>query len=330
MSEVEHQTQAQSSREASRGLVRKVLLATLLGVAVFGGLSLYADLSSLAQNLGRFRWEMFALAILLATGNYALRFVRWQRYLQIVDVKVPAGESALIFLAGFVMSVTPGKLGEVFKSLLLFERRGAPILRTAPIVLAERLTDLIALVLLTAAGSLAFPQGLPVALGGGALVGLLLLASAWRPLGELFLRIADKLPVVKRIAPRLREAYDALHALSRPGPLLAATSISIASWALESVALYVVVLGFEGASIGWDASLFSYSASTIAGALAMMPGGLGVTEAGMTGLIDSLGDVDTAAATAATMLVRLATLWWAVLLGAIALAWLRRSAPRTR
>lgn len=327
---LEHETDVDAARQASKGLVRKVLVGTLLGALVFAGLSLYADLASLRDNLGAFRWSAFGVALALASGNYVLRYVRWQYYLRRIGVHVPHGESALVFLSGFVMSVTPGKLGEVFKSLLLYESRGTSVARTAPVVFAERLTDLLALVLLTAAGSLSFERGVPIAAGGAALCGFALLASAWRPLGELLLRVAARLPLVKRIAPRLREAYESLFTMTRPAPLLFATTLATLSWGLECVALWVLLDALPGGGLGWEASFFAYSASTIAGAVAMMPGGLGVTEAGMTGLIQALsgGAIGSAAATAATMLCRLATLWWAVVVGAFALAILRRVARR--
>lgn len=314
------------ARKATRNLVRRVLIGTLLGALVFAGLSLYADVSSLRENLTNFPPSAFAWALALATGNYALRYLRWQYYLRRIGVEVPHRESALIFLSGFVMSVTPGKLGEVFKSLLLYEDRGVSIARTAPVVFAERLTDLVALVILTALGSLAFDQGVPIAIAGGLIAGCALLASAWRPLGERLLWVAERLPVVKRLAPRLREAYESLYVMTRPAPLLVATGLATVSWLLECVALYVLLAALPGGGLDLEGSLFAYSASTIVGALAMMPGGLGVTEAGMTGLIEALsgGAIDAASATAATMLTRLATLWWAVLVGAVALAWLRR------
>ena len=62
----------------------------------------------------------------------------------------------------------------------------------------------------------------------------------------------------------------------------------------------------------------------VAGALAMLPGGLGVTEAGMAGSLQVLGHgITPSIATGATLLVRLATLWWAVIVGALALISLR-------
>jgi uncharacterized protein (TIRG00374 family) len=67
----------------------------------------------------------------------------------------------------------------------------------------------------------------------------------------------------------------------------------------------------------WLAAVFAYSASTIAGAVAMMPGGLGVTEGSMTAFLQALGGktMPPAVASAATILVRVATLWFAVAIG---------------
>ncbi len=329
MTEVEHQTDVSA---AQRGLVRRVLIGTVLGALVFVALTLYADFDALRASFDAFELGAFGWALALASANYVLRYLRWQYYLRRIDVVIPHRESALVFLSGFVMSVTPGKLGEVFKSLLLYESRGISIAKTAPIVFAERLTDLIALVILTALGSLSFVQGVPIALAGAALVGLVLLASAWRPLGELLLRVASRLPLVRRFAPRLREAYESLFLMTRPAPLLFATALATLSWGFECVALFVLLAALPGGGLGWEGSFFAYSASTIAGALAMMPGGIGVTEAGMTGLIEALsaGAVDRATASAATMLTRLATLWWAVLVGAIALVFLRRMTRRSQ
>jgi len=319
------------ARAKTSGLVRKVLIGTLLGGVVFIGLGLYGDLSTLSRDLGDFDWPVFVGALALATGNYVLRYLRWQYYLRRIDVHVPHGESALVFLSGFVMSVTPGKLGEVFKSLLLYESRGVSIARTAPVVFAERLTDLIALVILTALGSLSFEQGVPIAAGGGALVAFALIATAWRPLGEWLLSVAERVPLLKKIAPRLREAYESLYRMTRPAPLALATGLATVSWGLECVALWWILSALPGGGLSLEASSFAYSASTIAGALAMMPGGLGVTEAGMTGAIEALSDgaIGATAASAATMLTRLATLWWAVAVGAFALVSFRRVVARS-
>lgn len=319
---------------AAPKLGRQVVIATVIGVLVIAGMSIYGDAQALLANLRRYDWSFFGYGLALATANYVVRWVRWEYYLARLGVTgVPKLESARIFTAGFVMSITPGKVGEVFKSLLLHESRGVSIARTAPIVVAERLTDLLALVVLAAIGSLALDEGGWVAAGGGALVFGVWAVCAWRPLGELCLRIAAKLPVVAKLVPRLREAYDALRVLVAPGPFAIATLMSVVSWFLECVSLWLIARGFpltEGGDIGWLEATFAYSVPTIAGAVAMMPGGLGVTEAGMTGVLERLAGMGTSVATATTLLVRFATLWWAVVLGLGALAWHRRDMATRR
>ena len=63
-----------------------------------------------------------------------------------------------------------------------------------------------------------------------------------------------------------------------------------------------------------------FTLGSLAGALSFLPGGLGVAETSMAALIKALGDTTKAQAAAATLLIRLATLWFAVALGLVGLA----------
>lgn len=324
-------TVATTSSDLAAGLTRKVVIAVLLAALVFAALAVYGDVQELQRTARSFAAGAFALGLLLAAGNYGLRIVRWQYYLKHIGIDVPIGESSVVFLSGFVMSVTPGKVGEVFKSLVLFESRGTSIAHTAPIVVAERLTDLIALVALIALGSLAFEQGALVTASSAAVVAVVIAVCVYRPLGHWLLGLSEHLPLLKRISPKLREAYESLIVMTRPVPLLIGSLIAFVAWGLECCSLYAIVHGFPGIHMSWDACVFAYSASTMAGALAMMPGGLGVTEVGMTALLRTLGGpaMRPAVATATTILVRIATLWFAVAIGAVALG-LHRLMQRSR
>lgn len=316
----------EASADVTRGVVRKVMWGTLFGAVVMAALAFYADASELRRALASLDLRYFALALALASSNFGLRFLRWQYYLRCVGVSVPWARSARVFLAGFVMSVTPGKLGEVFKSMLLFESDGVPLAKTAPIVLAERITDLVALVTLAALGSLVFPSATAAAVAGGTTVLALLALIGVRPIGDLSLRLASRLPGMGRVVPAARLALDSLRSMLRPGSLLTTSALAVVSWSLECGALYALVHGFPELTIAPLAAVFAYAAPTIVGALAMLPGGVGLTEVGMTGaLLEVCGSAITrSSAGAITILIRLATLWWAVLLGLLALAAFRR------
>jgi len=301
------------------------LLAVLLAVVVFAGLGLASDLRSLGRSLASFHWPALGSALSLVLGNYVLRFLRWQYYLRVLKVAVPARLSGLVFLSGFVMSVTPGKMGEVFKSVLLHEYRGISIARTASIVVAERLLDLVALVVLVSLGSTAFPHGRAVAALGALAVSAIVLVCVVHPIGHFLLDRLAGFRLTANITPKLRESYAALNTLTLPRPFLLGGLLAVLGWALECVATWVLAGGF-GASIPFSGATFAYATGTLAGALAMLPGGLGVAEVGMSGLFRAASPgLSLAGASALTILVRLSTLWFGVALGGLALVALRAS-----
>src|SRR5262249_10244394 len=157
---------------------------------VYGAFVLYRGVGTISTRFQTYAWSTFAIACGLAFSNYLLRFLKWEYYLSVLEIRgIPKRESLLTFLSGFVLTVTPGKVGEVFKALILFKTRGVPVVRTAPIVVAERVTDLIGIITLIAIGSLSFPGGLLWASLGGGLVVAILLFISWRALADGSLRL---------------------------------------------------------------------------------------------------------------------------------------------
>lgn len=297
-------------------LLGRVLVGVAAGVAVYVGFSIWADARQVGTALGSFQWTAAVWALALAAANYLVRFVRWQYYLKVLRVAVPAGESFLIFLGGFALTVTPGKLGEAVKAFLLRESRGVPAARTAPIVVAERFTDLVGLLLLAAVGAFTFDVDRRFLVAATVLIAFGLVVVSVPPLARALLALVGRLPGVGRFSHKLDEFYGSTAALLRPAPLGLAVVLSVVSWYFECLAFWVVVRGFDGAVLGHAAATFIYAAMTIAGALSFLPGGLGVTEAGMLALLGELGSgIGRGTAAAATFVTRLCTLWFAVVVG---------------
>jgi uncharacterized protein (TIRG00374 family) len=309
-------------------LVGRLLAAMLLAVLVYGGFAVWRGVGKMGDELARFQWWAFAAACGLAFGNYLLRWLKWEFYLARLGIRgVGKTDSLLTFLSGFVLTVTPGKVGEVFKSVVLFETHAVPVARTAPIVVAERVTDVIGVVVLIVFGSLGFSGGLFWAGLGAAAVLVLLVIVSNRGLSYALIGLIEKFPgPFRRIGPKLHEAYDSLATLVKPANLAVPTLLSIGAWALECTALWVILRGF-GQDTGYGLATFFYATSTLAGALVPVPGGLGVTETSLQGQLQELGHVPATTATASMILVRFATLWFAVLVGFLALSALKKRYP---
>jgi uncharacterized protein (TIRG00374 family) len=297
-------------------LLPRVLLGVAAGVAIYIAFAIWRGWREVGEAMASFSWWAALAGLGLATANYLVRFVRWQYYLRVLGLAVPTGESLLVFLGGFALTVTPGKLGEAVKAFLLRESRGIPAARTAPIVIAERFTDLVGLLLLAGVGVFTFDVDRRFLAVGAALIGVGLLVVSVESVARLAIRIASRVPGVRRVAHRLDTFYESTAALLRPAPLGVAVLLSVVSWAFECLAFWLVVGGFPGAEVKLQAAVFIYAAMTVAGALSFLPGGLGATEAGMLGLLGKLGTgTGRGVSLAAVFVTRLCTLWFAVAVG---------------
>lgn len=315
----------------AQALRRRLLGSMLFGVLVFGGLLAYGDASQVGSELGDFRWELTPIILVIALFNYVLRFLKWQYYLGKVGVRnVPAWDSFLVYMSGLGMTVTPGKIGEWLKCYLLREMHGTPATRTTPILIAERLTDALALLALSIAGIIAFENGAwPIVAVVILLSAIAVTFSRHRGASGRIVSAARRLPIVGRFAPEVDEMQESNYLLMDPVGVVLMTALSTVAWLAQVVAFYIVLLGF-GVDAGPDTFMkasFILPISTLAAGILLVPGGLGVAETGIATLCVNLLDMSRSTATAATLVIRLATLWFAVALGLIAFAVVMRRLP---
>lgn len=308
---------------------KQLLLVLVVVVVAFSGISIYSDLSDLGERIAGFGWWAMAAALGLALVNYALRFLRWSLYLRQSEVELKAGLSVGVFLSGFALSITPGKLGELIKCYLIREFCEVPIARTAPLVVGERVTDLVALLVLGLIGVAAYGVAQTMVVVGLLLVGAALIGLSWPVFARGTIKMLTNPGFFRRFREPLMEFYDGLAQLVRPWPLLWATSIATVAWLAECIGFALILSAFPETEVPLGLAMLIYAVTTVAGALSFLPGGLLVTEATMALLlVESSPKCDEPTALAATILIRLATLWFAVFIGLGALAALRRKSSR--
>jgi uncharacterized protein (TIRG00374 family) len=224
------------------------------------------------------------------------------------------------------MSVTPGKIGEVFKSYLLKEQNGTPISRSAPIVFAERITDFLSLILLSIAGALIFGYGTTVIIGFGLFFIMVVFIISSRKISHSIIEFFEKFKFVSKISHKVHDAYDSIYQMVRFKELIVAIALSMVAWGFECFSFYLIINGFGIDSIGHVdifVATFVYGFATIVGAATMLPGGLGATDASMTGLLVLL-NIPKNVSVASTLIIRIATLWFAVVVGIVAVLFYQR------
>ncbi len=309
---------------------RRLPLVALLAFSVYVGLALYGDWAQLKHSLAQFPWAFLPLVLALVLFNYVGRWLKWLWYLRLIGSPVGRADATRAFGIGFAMVLTPGKLGEFAKSLVVKQTAGTPLSASAPIVIAERLTDGLAMTILAGGGLLGGAQPL-VRRSAVLLFALMAVAvmGIWlRPIALTALARIERWPLVGQRAHGLRVAYESAYTLLRPRNLLIAVAVGVVSWLGEGLAYYLIVEGVrqgQAAELtftpaGAMAAVSVFSLSTLLGAALATPGGLGTIEASLVGLGGHLLGLGRVEATAAALLARFATLWFGVAIGMVSLA----------
>ena len=300
---------------------RKLLLLVTLTVVVFVALAGYGDFKTVGARLASFPLHYLSAALALAALNYTLRFFRWSYYLGLLKIEVPFRLSLLVFLSGLALSLTPGKVGELVKGYFLRNRAGVPLTSSIPAILMERLTDVIAIVLLGLIGLTLLPESIRWIL----LVVLIFSGVFIYLLASHRSQMLFSLPLLRRWREDVEHSREGLRRLTAPKPMLISVGLGLVAWLSEGLALWIIIKGL-GADLSLVWTLPVYASATIAGAISTLPGGLIGTEGAMLALLQQ-GGVARDVAAAGTLLVRLVTLWFAVAIGLGALAMLNRFQP---
>lgn len=302
-----------------KGLLKKLLLPLVIGVVAYAALLLYGDVGAVLAGFGTIAGQTVVHCLALALTSFAVRWLRWQFYLWRINITVPVSTSVLIFLIGFAMSITPGKVGEMLKSLLLKESADVPVARSVPILLAERATDLVALLAIGVIGYLWSEQPvLALSLSACMVLACFLLGRSQR-LGKLLVRFAGHLPLIKRYQAKVASTHAALYELWHPITYATGMLLALIVWQLQAFIVVVFANDLGDAPVTLLQAGVAYAAPLLAGSLALLPGGLGVTEASMAGVLRALAGVSAVGAATLTIMVRVTTFWFAITLGFAAL-----------
>lgn len=263
-----------------------------------------------------------------ATVNYAVRTHRFVYFARKLGLTVGFLEMSAYYVAGFALTMSPGKLGEMARLWFLKRKFDFTYRRGVALQLGDRISDIYAMLLLCMIGLTAFDQyrGVVLAVLAVALAGTLVLA---RP--RLLIAAVDLGYALLRVKPR---AFVSMRHMVRNTALvmqrevfLVGLGLGILSWFAEAVSLWLV-LELLGTPIDLLAATFIFAFAGVVGGLTMLPGGVGGFEIVMVMLLGAQG-VPTEVALVATALLRLGTVWYATAAGflAVPLA-VRLSAPR--
>lgn len=258
----------------------------------------------------------WTILVVLSLGNYLLRYVRWEYYMaNISDVSIPRLRHFLIYISGFALTVTPGKAGEALRSIYI-KPYGIGFSKSISILFSERVVDFLSILLLSMLAASYFDNSslwLAALASGIALLVLLPLIHSkklWRSVYRLSRNFPEK---IAKAVDHLISMVTSSSVLLKNRILYTGLLFAIVAWCLEGIGFYILLRTLD-VECSLSLAIGIYSIAILVGAVSFLPGGLGGTEATMILLMIAVGS-EKSTAVAATLICRIVTLWFAVLLG---------------
>ena len=305
------------------------LMAALFGLMLAGlaGLAAATGWQETLDHMAGLSFLQIAGLLSLSLVNYAFRGLRWHIFTRSLGLRTGLAQNLRHFLGGFAMSVTPGRVGELVRMRWLRRETGWSFERTAPLVLADRASDLAAIALILG-GSVALSTGgikgaVPVTLAALAAAIIATRPALLAALVTLAYRASGLAP---RLFARLRGAAKSLRRVSN-GPVLAsALGLGLVGWLAEGYAFYLLLM-WMGADVPLVMAIGIFVFATLVGGLTGAPGGIGGAEGTMIALL-ALQGIPFEVSLPATLIIRVTTLWFAIGLGLVIFPFAERISKR--
>lgn len=275
--------------------------------------------------------------------SFPIRTLRWRLLLQNAgytkanEIELPKFWKLLeiIYISWFTNSIVPAKLGDLYRAYLLRKETGLPTSRTFGTVIAERLLDLIVLLLIfIPAVMISLHENLPSTLQTGLRIALVAVIAG---IAGLFLLRLFPAQIGRLVPKRFRGHYNHFQEGTlgsfRRVPLL--TPLTVAVWACESLRFFFIALALNliGGSFLhiFSAALFIALGEALLTVVPFTSGGIGLVEGGMLAMI-ALFTSERSLAAAAILLDRTISLFSLLVFGFIVfmIAFGRQAAKQNR
>lgn len=236
--------------------------------------------------------ETFFLFLLFTIINLLFRYVRWNYILPRRTMK--RRYHLLIYLSGFSLTLVPGRIGEMVRVIFL-KRNSISYKNGVEATIIDRSMDLIGIISVLSVLLLPFYDIYLLFL-------IVLLAVFFT---AFFYFFSKKNSVFNRF-------LSVYLSLLKTDTIIYIFSFSVLAWLAQGLAFYFLFSGIVG--LGVFSAIKYYLLSLVAGAISLMPGGIGIGELTIFSLLNS-SDIDSSLVSLLAIVARGVPLWFAIFCG---------------
>ena len=295
-----------------------IIISIILSIIVYAVFFFFTDWASIISSVEKIGLALIIILLILSLLNYAMRFLRWEVLIRNAKIKIKLKDSLKSFLAGLCLTITPGKAGELFKASFVKKYSNTSRLKVLPIVILERIFDLtgFASILLISLLFVSFENYASAAMQASIIIFAALIFSflfiKTRICREIIKKVINKFSFLKKKEEIILEVLDDYSAISFT-KIMALIVLSFLGWFFEVIELYLL---FNVFNINADIFMagFVFGFSSLIGLISFTPGGIIGFEASSGLLLSNLLGLTVSTAAVITLIIRLTTLWFAVLI----------------
>ena len=299
-------------------LDNRLILILIAVVGIYAVFLFISDYNIISEKISNFKVNYLPLILFLVTASWVPVFIKWHFLLKNCEIHVPLKKSILVFLSGPAFEITPGQIGALIKSQILKTSSNIPRTKTVPIIVIEKVYDLIGAVLASIIGIVILGME-PYLI----IIAILVLVTIfffvyYRPASELFFNRITKLKFFSKYVENISEFYEIVKKSTNVKAATICILLALTYWFMVSAAAYYTLIAFDVNILDYLKVLAIYTTSALLGAISFIPGGIGITEGTLTGLF-TLEGIDVSTALILSVIIRILTLWYSVSVGFIAL-----------
>ena len=299
-------------------LDNRLILVLVAVVGIYAIFLFISDYNIISEKISNFKINYLPLILFLVSASWIPLFIKWHFLLKNCEIHVPLKKSILVFLSGPVFEITPGQIGALVKSQLLKTSCNTPRTKTVPIVVIEKVYDLIGAVLASIIGIIILGMDFYLII-----IAILVLATIfffvyYRPASEIFFKQITKRKFFSKYVENISDFYEIVHKSTNVKVATICILLALTYWFMISAAAYYTLIAFDINILDYLKVLAIYASSTLLGAISFIPAGIGITEGSITGLF-TLNGIDISTALILSVMIRVLTLWYTVGVGFVAL-----------
>ncbi len=296
-------------------------LAGAIGLAGLAALIVLIDPAKLGRSLAHFNLLLVPPIVAGSICYYWLQGIRWQFLLRDVGVRFPMGETVAINFAGQVTTLLP--LGELTRVALAAREARAPFSDVLATVTVQELIYGLLLVVVAVPGLFEFHLNPMIPLSALLVAVLALAVLTVPPVFHLLHAVGERVLGLRRLLDPLDELHaETVQLLHRPDTL-GWSVIGLAQVVAMTTVFWLVLCALAPGELTWPEAASVYAVASIGGAVSLIPGGLGASEATFAGLLIVAG-LPPAPATAVALMQRVGDQGVAMTAGAVAYVIARR------